>query len=75
LFSGALFYEVILNVAGLEQAVKEASLGSHRKTNLNKKVNFTTKQKYFQLRCSVLLVITFLSKYLMSQNHPGDSEF
>lgn len=55
LFSGALFYAVISNVAGLETAVKEASLGSHKKANLNKKINFTTKQKYFQLPCSALL--------------------
>lgn len=64
-----------LNVVGLERTVKEASLGSQKKTNLNKKINFTTKQKYFHLPCSALLTITFLSKYLMSQNSSGDSEF
>lgn len=75
LFSGALFYAVILNVAGLERTVKEAALGSHKKTNLNNKINFTTKRKYFQLPCSALLIITFLSEYLVSQNYSGDSEF
>lgn len=70
-----LFCAVILNVAGLERTVKEASLGSHKKTNLNKKINLTTKQKSFQVPCSAPLTVTFLSQYLTLQNYPGDRKF
>lgn len=70
-----LFSAVILNVAAPERTVKEASLGFHKKTNLNKKINLTTKQKSLQVPCSAPLTKTFLSQYLMWQNYPGDSKF
>lgn len=69
------FCAVILNVAGLERTAKEASLGSHKKTNLNKKINLTIKQKSFQVPGSAPLAETFPSQYLMSQNHPADRKF
>lgn len=70
-----LFCAVILNVAGLERTVKETSLGFRKKTNLNKKINFTMKQKSFQVSFSAPFSTTFLSQYLMPQNYLSDRKF